>query len=44
MNLRGDLLDRNLFDPVYEGEFNTLEKDFALYIDGKSAVKWWHPL
>ena len=42
MNLRGDLLDRNLFDPVYEGEFNTLEKDFALYIDGKSAVKWWH--
>lgn len=42
MHHRGDLLDRNLFDPVYEGEFNTLEKDFALYIDGKSAVKWWH--
>lgn len=31
-----------LFNPVYEGEFNTLEKDFALYIDGQSAVKWWH--
>ena len=37
-----DSLNRNLFDPVYEGEFNTLEKDFALYIDGQSAVKWWH--
>ena len=37
-----DPLNRNLFNPVYEGEFNTLEKDFALYIDGKSVVKWWH--
>ena len=37
-----DPLNRNLFNPVYEGEFNTLEKDFALYIDGQSAVKWWH--
>ena len=42
MHLHGDLLDRNLFDPVYEGEFNTLEKDFALYIDQQSAVRWWH--
>ena len=37
-----DPLNRNLFNPVYEGEFNTLEKDFALYVDGQSAVKWWH--
>ena len=37
-----DPLNRNLFNPVYEGEFNTLEKDFALYIDRQSAVKWWH--
>ena len=42
MHPHGDLLDRNLFDPVYEGEFNTLEKDFALYIDQQSAVRWWH--
>lgn len=38
----GDPLERNLFYPVYEGEFNTLEADCALYIDGQSAVKWWH--
>lgn len=37
-----DPLNRNLFNPVYEGEFNTLEKAFALHIDGQSAVKWWH--
>ena len=37
-----DPLNRNLFNPVYEGEFNTLEKNFALYIEGQSAVKWWH--
>ena len=37
-----DPLEHNLFEPVYEGEFNTLEKDFALYIDKQSAIKWWH--
>ena len=41
-NSYDDPLNRNLFNPVYEGEFNTLEKNFALYIDGKGAVKWWH--
>ena len=42
MHHHGDLSERNLFDPVYEGEFNTLEKNCALYIDGQSAIKWWH--
>ena len=41
-NSYDDPLERNLFNPVYEGEFNTLEKDFALYIDRQSAVTWWH--
>ncbi len=32
----------NLFNPVYEAEFNNLEKDFTLYLDEKDAFKWWH--
>lgn len=32
----------NLFNPVYEADFNNLEKDFALYLDKKDAIQWWH--
>ncbi len=32
----------NLFNPVYEAEFNNLEKDFAIYLDKKGAIQWWH--
>lgn len=35
-------LQLNLFNPVYEAEFNNLEKDFALYLDKKDAIQWWH--
>ena len=35
-------LQLNLFNPVYEAEFNNLEKNFALYLDEKEAFKWWH--
>ena len=38
----GDALQLNLFNPVYEAEFNNLEKDFALYLDEKEAIQWWH--
>ncbi|RKU26403.1 hypothetical protein C6495_17390 [Candidatus Poribacteria bacterium] len=38
----GDALQLNLFEPVFEAEFNNLEKDFALYLDEKSAIQWWH--
>ena len=34
-----DPLNRNLFNPVYEGEFNTLEKNFALYIEGAECCE-----
>lgn len=40
--LHGDALQLNLFEPVFEAEFNNLEKDFALYLDEKSAIQWWH--
>ena len=27
---------------MYAHEFNGLEKDFAIYLDGYSVVTWWH--
>ena len=39
---RGAQVQHSLFEPVYEGDFNNLERDFALCLDGKAAVKWWH--
>lgn len=38
----GDELQLNLFEPVYEGEFNNLEKDFVIYLDEDKAIQWWH--
>ncbi len=38
----GDALQLNLFEQVYEAEFNNLEKDFALYLDEREAIQWWH--
>ncbi len=38
----GDELQLNLFEPVYEGEFNNLEKDFVIHLDQKKAIQWWH--
>ena len=41
-HLHGDPLQLNLFEQVFEAEFNKLETDFALYIDKQSAIQWWH--
>ena len=38
----GDPLQLNLFEQVFEAEFNALETDFALYIDKQHAIQWWH--
>ncbi len=35
-------LQKSLYEKVYAREFNGLEKDFAIYLDGYSAVTWWH--
>lgn len=40
----GESLERLLFDKIFEKEFNPLERDVAWYLDGESAVKWWHRL
>jgi len=42
---RGDrkLIENNsLFEFLYEKDFNSLEKDFALYLSAQEAVQWWH--
>ncbi|TWU07814.1 hypothetical protein [Stieleria varia] len=35
-------LRSGLFDPVYQKEINSLEKDVAWYLDAETAVHWWH--
>ncbi|MGR3913923.1 MAG: DEAD/DEAH box helicase family protein [Gammaproteobacteria bacterium] len=40
----GAPIQSSLFAPVYDGDFNKLERDFALYLDGKAAVTWWHKI
>ena len=38
----GDLLQKALFDKVFEKDFNSLEKYTAWHLDGKDTVYWWH--
>ncbi len=40
----GQPIQQSLFEPVYEGGFNDLEKDFALYLDTKDTIYWWHKI
>ena len=35
-------IQRSLFEPLFEGGFNGLEKDFALYLEKSNAIYWWH--
>ena len=38
----GQGIQKSLFDPPLEREFNLLEKDFAFHIDREEAIQWWH--
>ena len=39
----GGPVQRTLFDPIYEEEFDTdFERSFAKYLDAKEIVDWWH--
>ena len=38
----GRPIQQSLFEPVYESNFNVLEKDFALYLDKSDSISWWH--
>jgi type III restriction enzyme len=35
-------LQKSLFTPIYDAEFNSDERDVAVYLDGDSALTWWH--
>ena len=38
----GALVQKSLFAPIYENEFNRAERDVAVYLDGDEALIWWH--
>ena len=38
----GDPLEKSLYKTMYVKEFNGLEQEFALYLDGHNTVTWWH--
>lgn len=38
----GEPLEKNLFEKVYQKEFNDLEKNTAWYLDERQCVYWWH--
>lgn len=38
----GEMLERCLFEKVYQRDFNNLEKETAWYLDSRDCVYWWH--
>jgi type III restriction enzyme len=42
LNASGGALQRSLFFPVYRNDFNTDEREIAVYMDGEKALGWWH--
>lgn len=41
-NDRGGPLERSLFTPQYQSDFNQEERDVAVYLDGEMVLTWWH--
>jgi type III restriction enzyme len=42
LSASGGALQRSLFFPVYRNDFNTDEREIAVYMDGEKALGWWH--
>ncbi len=38
----GGPLAKSVFAPVYQGDFNGDEANFACYLDSQATVQWWH--
>jgi type III restriction enzyme len=38
----GSPVEKSIFSPVYEDDFNADEAKFACYLDEQAALKWWH--
>ena len=37
-----NLMQKSLFERVYQTEMNRAERDVAVYLDGRKALGWWH--
>lgn len=42
LQLYGKTVQKSLFEPMYEHDFNKLERRFAFYLDEQKMLKWWH--
>jgi type III restriction enzyme len=38
----GQPVEKSLFSPVYQADYNNEEKEFACYVDQQAALTWWH--
>ena len=38
----GQPIQFSLFEPAYDYDLNTLERNFARYLDEQKALQWWH--
>ncbi|MDE0647969.1 MAG: DEAD/DEAH box helicase family protein [Cyanobacteria bacterium MAG IRC4_bin_6] len=38
----GQSVQLSLFEPVFDRDFNDLERRFAFYLDEQKALQWWH--
>jgi type III restriction enzyme len=38
----GGTIEKSIFAPVYEKDFNPDEAEFACYLDEQAALEWWH--
>ena len=38
----GQSVQLTLFEPVFDRDFNDLERRFAFYLDEQKALQWWH--
>lgn len=41
VNKAGGPLERSLFTPIYEADFNNDERNVAVYLDGEETLTWW---
>ena len=42
VNKAGKLMQKSLFERVYQMELNRSEREVAVYLDGQEALGWWH--
>ncbi len=38
----GKSVQLSLFEPVFDRDYNDLERKFAFYLDEQKALRWWH--